>query len=226
MKDIHLCYVNIGTFWFPFLPLPMFILHKELIKAGTVMEILALICTGFLKLFSHRNILNCCFKGKEEFCGWEQRNMKGIVPFLWEEYDNIHWQRNYEEQLSQAVSFRQCCQIFQFHEHSWACGARVRNSTAARGWVRWVPAWPAVLEVRSWNWKERKDDFLQLWDCKKKQFGKARKQSLKDAPSQTAAPQRLSLILGLRFLTQLYWLCKTFVPLPPAKNLVLCKSAS
>lgn len=82
MKDIHLCYISIGTFWFPFAPLPVFMPHKELIKAGTVVEILALICTRFLNLLSHRNMFNYCFKGKEEFCGWEQRNMKGIVAFL------------------------------------------------------------------------------------------------------------------------------------------------
>lgn len=185
------------------------------------MEILALICTELLNLFSHHNIFNCCFKGKEEFCGWEQRNMKGIVAFLWEEYDNIHWQRNYEAQLSQAVSFRQCCQIFHFHEHSWASGARVRNSTAARGWVRWVPAWPAVLEVRSWNWKEKKDDFLQFWDYKKKQFWNVRKES-----SQTAVPRRQSLILGFMFLTYLYCFYKTFALPPPAKDLVSCKFAA
>lgn len=52
-------------------------------------------------------------------------------PYLWEEYDNIHWQGNYKEQLSQAVSFRQCCQFFHFDMYSWAWDARVRNSNVA-----------------------------------------------------------------------------------------------
>lgn len=90
MKHIHLYYINIDTFWFLFLFLPMFMLHKELIKPDTVMALLALIHTRFLNLFSHYNIFNCCFNGKKEFCGCEQRNMKGIVAFLCEEYENIH----------------------------------------------------------------------------------------------------------------------------------------
>ena len=92
--------------------------------------------------------------------------------------------------------------------------------------LHWVPAWLAVLEVGSWNWKEKKDDFLQLWDCKKKQFWNVRKECLNDAPSQTAAPQTLSLILGFRFLAYLCCLYKTFAPLPSAKDLVLCKFAA
>lgn len=138
--------------------------------------------------------------------------MKGLVAFLWEEYDNVHWQRNYEEQLSQAVSFRQCCQIFHFHEHSWACGARVRNSTVAGSGVCWVQGWPSVVEVRSRNWRGKEDDFLQLWDCnlekKKKKFGSVRKESFKDGPSQTAAPT--SFVSGFRFLTYLYCLYKIY----------------
>lgn len=82
MKHIHLCYINIDTFWFLFPFLPMFMLHKELIKPDTAMALLALICTKFKNLFSHYNIFNCCFNGKEESCGCEQKNMKGIVAFL------------------------------------------------------------------------------------------------------------------------------------------------
>ena len=82
MKDIHLCYINIGTFWIPFPPLPVSMPHKELIKGGTgngdfsfnLHEIFEPLLTPYIS--------NYCFKGKEELCGWEQRNMKGVVAFL------------------------------------------------------------------------------------------------------------------------------------------------
>lgn len=70
MKHIHLCYINIVTFWVLFPFLSVFMLRKELIKVTvTVMVLLALICTRFLNLFSHNNVFNCCFNNKEEFCG-------------------------------------------------------------------------------------------------------------------------------------------------------------
>lgn len=127
--------------------------------------------------------------------------MKGGVAFLWEEYDNIQWQGNYEEQLSQAVSFRQYCQIFHFHKHSWACGARVRNSTAASGWVHWVPSWLAVVEVRSWNWKEKKDDFLQLWDWKRKIVWECRERFFERCPFPDCCSSETEFDLGTQVLT-------------------------
>lgn len=208
MKYIHLCYINIDTFfWFLFHFLPMFMLHKEFIKPDTVMALLALICSRFLNLFSDYNMFNCCFNGKEEFCGCEQRNMKGIVAFLWEEYENIHWQRSYGEQLSQ---FDNAVRFSTF------------MSTAGHvvpGWE--IPQWLEAECIGCWpGWqcwksgvgsgKKRKMTFYGLETVREKKkkpkppVWNVRKESLKDAPSQTAVPQRLSLILRFRFLKYLY----------------------
>lgn len=136
--------------------------------------------------------------------------MKGIVAFLWEEYENIHWQRNSEEQLSQAVSLTMLSDF----PLPWAqLGMWCQGEKFHRGRVHWVLAWLAVLEVRSWSWKEKKDYFLQLWDSKEKKSPKppvwnVRKESLEEPPFQTSVPQRLSLILRFRFLKYLYCLLR------------------
>lgn len=105
--------------------------------------------------------------------------MKALVAFLWEEYDNIPWQRNYKEQLSQAVSFRQRCQIFHFLEHSWACGARMRNSTAAGSWAHWVQGCPSALDLGADSRERRRMTFSSFEIGKKIQFGSVRKDSFK-----------------------------------------------
>lgn len=125
----------------------------------------------------------------------------------------------------------QCCQIFRFHEHSWVCGARVRNSTGAGGRVHWVLAWPAVLEVRSWSWKEKKDDFLQLWDSKGRRSPKppvwnVRKESLKDAPFPDFCASEAEIDFEIQVLKIPVLSSKTFAPLHPNKALFLCKFAA
>lgn len=118
----------------------------------------------------------------------------------------------------------QCCQIFHFREHSWTCGGRVGNSTVAGGRVHWVLAWLAVLEVRRWSWKEKKDSFLQLWDSKGKKSPKppvwnVRKESLKDFPFPDFCASEADFDLEIQVLKIPVLSSKIFAPLPPSKDL-------
>lgn len=133
--------------------------------------------------------------------------MKALVAFLWEEYDNIPWQRNYKEQLSQAVSFRQCCQIFHFLEHSWACGARMRNSTAAGSWAHWVQGCPSALDLGADTRERRRTTFSSCQIGKEIQFGTVRKESFK-GPFPNCCFSK-SFMLGFTLLTYLHCLYKT-----------------
>lgn len=67
--------------------------------------------------------------------------------------------------------------------------------------------------------------FYSVETVREKQFGTAGKDSLKDAPSQTAIPQRL-FDLGAQVLNVSYCLYNVFIPLPPANKLIICKFAA
>lgn len=155
--------------------------------------------------------------------------MKGIVAFLWKEYEDIHWQRNYEEQLSQAVSLTMLSDfpLLWTQLGMWCPGEKFhsgwRQSTLGAGLTSSVGSQELELER-----KEKKDDFLQLWDSKGKRNPKpsawnVRKESLKDAPFQTSMPQRLSLILRFRFLKYLYCLLRH---LPLYVQIKICSCAN
>lgn len=193
------------------------------------MALLALICSRFLNLFSDYNMFNCCFNGKEEFCGCEQRNMKGIVAFLWEEYENIHWQRSYGEQLSQfdnAVRFSTSMSTAGHVVPGWEIPQRLEAECIGcwPGWQCWKSGvgsgkkrkmtFYGLETVRE---KKKKNQTTSL-ECKERVFERC------PFPDCCASEAEFDLeiqVLKIPVLTS-----KTFAFLPPTKDLFLCKFAA
>lgn len=192
------------------------------------MALLALICSRFLNLFSDYNMFNCCFNGKEEFCGCEQRNMKGVVAFLWEEYENIHWQRSYGEQLSQfdnAVRFSTFMSTAGHVVPGWEIPQRL-EAECIGCWPGWQ-CWKSGVG----SGKKRKMTFYGLETVREKkknpnhQFGMQGK-SLWKMPLPRLLCLRGWVYLEIQVLKIPVLTSKTFAFLPPTKGLFLCKFAA